>query len=57
VGREGVRVLFIESEDSAGWGGPWGGVGAEREGNKRKVRKGDGGNIKVMNKGESVMAR
>jgi hypothetical protein len=56
VGRKGVWVPLIESEDSAGWalGGGWGGggVSSEREGKKSMVCKGDGGNKEVMNKGE-----
>jgi hypothetical protein len=36
------------------WGGVWreGGVSLEREGKKSMVCEGDGGNKKVMNKGE-----
>jgi hypothetical protein len=61
VGREGVRVPLIESENSARWslGGVWreGGVSLKGEGNKSMVREGDGGNKEVINKGEQVMAR
>jgi hypothetical protein len=57
VGRKGVWVPFIESEGSAGWALGVGCVGRgvsaqEREGKKSMVRKGDGGNKEVTNKGE-----